>query len=1052
MDGDLFRLLLLLLFTGLVVSAATPAAAVPHRRGYRTRTTRSSNSRDALLPSPPLPLTEETPTERSGSAVLVIPGTEAESTRRRRSRRTRGRRGGGGRARGRRGGRRRCGGVSRRVCDMGGDGSGLCLISLNIRSIKPKILSLRHDLSFYDCDICVLAETWLKPETLSRYVNFPEYSFIRADRMDGRGYGGVGVLARSQLSVKRLQSVCCSNQCKLETLWLSITNQRGRHFNLCALYRPPCHSSAQLSTDLACLESQLQRIMITSSAPIFIAGDINCNLLAPDTDRSKVRFMELLDSLSLHQFVHVPTHGGGSLLDVCISNRADFVTDLNVFKCTYSDHFLIKVQVNIPKYRAKPSYIMSRRLHRMNVLAFQTSLYYTDWSPVFSRVGVADQWSAFLDLFLPILDLHAPLKRIKIHNPSAPPVSDTTLRLMAQRRGLLARGARTPALLALDKRVKSAIRRDVRQDIARRVGEQGPATIFRNINQVITGKKSTMRVVPGLSPDELNEFFVGVGPRIAGEVRARGVPLDLPCRLPRVGACAFSLEPMTIDSLRPILFSMKNSGACGADGICIKIIKLSFDVIGQVILHILNTCLTSCQYPASWKHSIVHPIHKSGNPSDASNFRPISIVPAFPKLVERVVQRQLYSYMSNNNLFSSSQHGFRSRLSTETALLTVSDHILAATDRQELTLLCLLDLSKCFDVIDHSKLLSKLQAYSIDPTWFSSYLCGHTQSVCTADVHGTRCLSKPLPNPIGIFQGSCLGPLLFQIFANDLPLFTPGAHVVQYADDTQLLISGKKDSLPQLIATMEQTLESLDVWFHSHGLKVNTNKTELLLCGSRQNCRNLAPITVRFREDVVRESPTVRNLGVVFDKHLTWDSHVSALVKKCNGILIGLSHVRHQIPPELLPTVVNALVLSHVRYCLAVYGNGSENNIQRLQKVQNFALRVVSGRRKFDHISDVREDLGWPTARQLYRQHSLSMLHKIIITGEPQALASQVQTSSSLRSRSTRQDTDLALPRVRTESGKRRLLYSIVQLYNSLPLELRSLSLASFKHHLSSHL
>ena len=413
------------------------------------------------------------------------------------------------------------------------------------------------------------------------------------------------------------------------------------------------------------------------------------------------------------------------------------------------------------------------------------------------------------------------------------------------------------------------------------------------------------------------------------------------------------------------------------------------------------------------------------------------------------MQRQLYSYMSNNHLFSSSQHGFRSLLSTETALLTVSDHILASTDRQELTLLCLLDLSKCFDVINHSKLLSKLEAYSVDPTWFSSYLCDHTQSVCTADAHGIRHLSKPLPNPIGVFQGSSLGPLLFQIFVNDLPLFAPGAHVVQYADDTQLLISGKKDSLPQLIATMEQTLESLDVWFHSHGLKVNTGKTELLLFGSRQNCRNMAPVTVRFREDVVCESPTVRNLGVVFDKHLTWDSHISALVKKCNGILIGLSHVRHQIPSELLPIVVNALVLSHVRYCLAVYGNGSENNMQRLQKIQNFALRVVSGRRKFDHISDVREELGWPTARQLYRQHSLCLLHKILATGEPQALASQIHSNSSLRARSTRQDTDLALPHVRTETGKRRLLYSIVKQYNDLPSELRNRSLASFKHHLS---
>ena len=124
--------------------------------------------------------------------------------------------------------------------------------------------------------------------------------------------------------------------------------------------------------------------------------------------------------------------------------------------------------------------------------------------------------------------------------------------------------------------------------------------------------------------------------------------------------------------------------------------------------------------------------------------------------------------MSTNHLLSSSQHGFRSRLSTETALLTVTDHILSATDQQELTVLCLLDLSKCFDVINHAKLLSKLQTYCVDPSWFASYLQGHTQSVCTVDGRGNRHFSKPLPNPIGVFQGSSHGPLLFLIFANDL--------------------------------------------------------------------------------------------------------------------------------------------------------------------------------------------------------------------------------------------------------------------------------------------
>ena len=1043
MDPDLLRLLLLLISVRLIVAAATPAA-VPSRRGAWGRSSRSS-SRDVTSRTPGLlQLGDWTAPARLDEAESLLLPSGGGPARRRRTRR-----GGRGRPRGRRAGRRH-----RRGNVNGGAGragrEGMCFVTLNIRSLKPKVLSLRHDLEFFDCDLCVLTETWLKPEIPSRYVNFPGYTFLREDRPDGRGYGGVAVLCKTDLKVKRLQSVCLSSECTLETVWLSVTNLRGRRLNVCAVYRPPHRSLAQFSADFDCLEVQVQRVLFSSTDPIIVTGDLNCNLLGSDTDPCKLRLLEFLDALSLSQHIRTPTYRSGSLLDVFITNRADLISNIVVRPCAYSDHSFLTARINVPKVRAKPRVILSRQICKMNIAAFYTALYETDWSPVFSRAGVAEQWTAFSNLFLPILDFHAPSRHIKLYNPSAPPVSDATLRLMAQRRGLLAQSGRTRAFIDLDRTVKSAIRRDMKQDIARRISEQGPTTLFRNIRQVIEGKKSAQRAAPEATPDELNEYFVGVGPRVAGEVRDRGQPPFLPCRLPRVGACAFALKPISLDFLRSTLFSMHNSGSCGSDGISIHILKICFDVLGHVFLYIINTCLTSCEYPDSWKHSIVHPIHKSGSPSETSNFRPISIVPAFPKLVEKVVQRQLYSYMSSNNLFSSSQHGFRSNHSTETALLTVSDHILSATDRQEITLLCLLDLSKCFDVIDHSKLLSKLQTYSIDPTWFSAYLSGHTQSVRAADGRGHYHLSRPLPIPIGIFQGSSLGPLLFQIFANDLSLYTPEAHVVQYADDTQILISGKKESLPQLIAIMEQSLSSLDGWFLSHGLKINTEKTELIVFGSRQNCRGMAPTTIRFREDTVRESPTVRNLGVLFDKYLSWDSHVSALVKKCNGILIGLTHVRHQIPSSLLPIIVDALVLSHVRYCMAVFGNGSENNTQRLQKVLNFCLRAVSGRRKFDHISDVRGELGWLTARQLYEFQSLNLLHKIRCTGEPQDIASYLSVNSQLRSRSTRQDADLALPRVRTNAGKRRFLYGTVRRYNELSSDVRSLSMSSFKRHLRS--
>ena len=151
------------------------------------------------------------------------------------------------------------------------------------------------------------------------------------------------------------------------------------------------------------------------------------------------------------------------------------------------------------------------------------------------------------------------------------------------------------------------------------------------------------------------------------------------------------------------------------------------------------------------------------------------------------VHEQLYNYLNQNHLFFSTQHGFRLRHSTETALISISDqHILSANDRGEIFLLCLLDLIKGFDVIDHSKLLTKLQIYGIDITWFSVCLRNHTQSVSLTDALGNTKISAPLPNSIGVFQGSAIGPLLFCIFANDLSLFAEDHAVVVFSKQTTL--------------------------------------------------------------------------------------------------------------------------------------------------------------------------------------------------------------------------------------------------------------------------
>ena len=927
---------------------------------------------------------------------------------------------------------------------------------LNIQSLLPKTTSLQHDqLRRFDFDFYVLTETWLRSATASRLVTFPGYSLYRADRPGDAGYGGVAVLARDSYRVTAINqpSSDCPD-CRLESLWLRVKPAAGRHFTIAAVYRPPRRTAAALRADFGELELQYQRVLLHHPGPIIVMGDLNCNLLDTDSNACKDRICDMLQSFHLHQFVHQPTYSSGSLLDVVFSNSDDLVQRVGVYPCSFSPHNYVRLLLSIPKCRSKPARIRSRSLKRLCHPDLLDDLYRVDWTGIFSCVSVASMWSHFTDRFLPVIDAHAPFRTMTVRNPTAPAVTAATLQLMSQRRGVLRREGRSPVFRDLDRRVRSAVRRDCRADIEVRLRDQGSSSLYRVVRPVIAGKRSTTPRLPSATPDEINSFFVNVGPRVAASLTDLGVPPDVPCRLPRVGACGFCVTGVTLTELREVMFSMKRSGACGPDGICVRILILSFDVIGPILLHIINTCLTTCDIPSAWKHSLVHPIFKSGDPTLIPNYRPISIVPVMAKIVERVVQRQLFAYMSDNHLLSSAQHGFRPNHSTETALLTVTNRILSNMDKSHLSLLCLLDLSKCFDVIPHPLLLTKLQQYSIDPTWFSAYLSGHTQSVSIATPSGDRVVSAPLPNTMGVFQGSSLGPLLFTIFSNDLSLHAPDAHVTQYADDTQILISDSKRNLPSLIHRMETTLHALSTWFHAHGLKLNASKTEILLLGTRQNTRGLPPVSVRVGGEAVQESRTVKNLGVLFDRHLTWDDHVSAVVRQCVGLLIGLRHRRHLLPRHVMRVVVDGLVLSRVRYCISVYGCGTANNDARLLRIVNFATRVVTGLKKYDRVSRAREELGFIPPRRMCDLSTVAVAHKAIMCGEPTDISSQFVTFGDSRQqrcdRGTRQDRRLRPPLMRTAAGQRSFTYRAVTLLNELPESTLELNPARFRRAVGS--
>ena len=304
---------------------------------------------------------------------------------------------------------------------------------------------------------------------------------------------------------------------------------------------------------------------------------------------------------------------------------------------------------------------------------------------------------------------------------------------------------------------------------------------------------------------------------------------ELAVRLPRVSTGRFQVAPVTPEHLRRVVGRMASSTSCGADGLCLRFIKQCFDSICPVITHIVNSSITRQTVPNSWKLALIHPIQKTPKSTDVANFRPISILPTIAKITERVVYEQLFTYFTCHHLFSSSQHGFRTDHSTDTALLAVTDRVFEAMDRKEVTLLCLLDLSKCFDVVPHAGLLQKLELYNVDTRWFESYLADHQQQVVSQSHSASRTLSAALPNPIGTYQGSALGPLLYSIYANDMPLYADAANIVQYADDTQVLVSGRPGDIGAIIGSMERNLSQLSNWFGKNGMKINAQKTQFIV-------------------------------------------------------------------------------------------------------------------------------------------------------------------------------------------------------------------------------
>ena len=462
---------------------------------------------------------------------------------------------------------------------------------------------------------------------------------------------------------------------------------------------------------------------------------------------------------------------------------------------------------------------------------------------------------------------------------------------------------------------------------------------------------------------------------------------------------------------------------------------------------LFNTSLRTGKFPFEWKLANVTPVPKSGDHQIVSNYRPISVIPVIAKVFEALIHHQVYEYMQAHNLLTHAQSGFRPGHSTQDVLLKSIDDWKIALDRDMVVGSLFIDLSKAFDSIDHNLLLSKLESYGVHVTellWFTDYLEGRKQRVV---LEGQSADWSEVTR--GVPQGTILGPLLFIIFVNDLPDVVQHSTINLYADDTTIYMT---DRDPLIVGEkLSADLQRVAAWIGSNGLKMNITKTQAMVLSRKRRRSQEEAVRICLDGQPISKQKEVNYLGVVMDQNLSWVQHVEKVRRRSLAGLATIRRASAYLPSSTRRLLYNALVLPHLDYCSTVWHSCSKASSDRVERVQNYAMRIILKKPPRTSSEALCNDLGWTTLHVRRHKAMLYQVHRCLHKRAPTYLCNKFFTNAEFGYQRTRGGNKLHLLQPNTNYYKTTFEFQGAKSFNSLPSRIRSLSSAvTFKSSLQS--
>ena len=947
------------------------------------------------------------------------------------------------------------------------------------------------------CDICLVQETFLREAEKAILQQIRDYGWqILSNPRKHRTGGGIAILYRERFTLKSNDKVVKPKSFQVMEALMKTESCLIRLVNI---YRPGYSQKARHTAKFFLEEfNEYLSVLSEKSGRPILMGDFNFHIERFD-DFYAAKFIELLNEYNLQQYTPlVPTHIDGGTLDLIITDEV-LQAKLGSFsileRCTPSDHFLVHVDVELKPMSVKEDkkkWIEYRDFSTIVIQDFRKDIMDSPlgncvaWK-TYSLEGAVGLYNTVLS---ELMDKHSPVIKKKVMCNNTPWI-DEELRTLRRRRRAAERAWRKDKE-SREKRImyislckyfsdEELKKRCLHNKSSLRASSGDTKTLFKKVNRLLGNEVKDLpnHQDSGALAENFKEFFgekvskirsdiedesTGTTTRISDEDTPGYDAPPAPCSLD-----GFSC--ITEDVLQVMISKMSNKFCC-LDPVPTYILKDCVSELSPILLHIINSSITAVQFPANLKQAVIKPTVKKQNVDRdiLKNYRPVSNLPVISKLLERTIMDQLNSYLNLNDLHCPVQSGYRPHHSCETLLVRMTNDIRIAMQAGNIVIVILLDLSSAFDTIDYTVLLEKLEkdfgicGPALD--WFSSYL--HGRSFC---VNIDYSFSNFFCLLFGVPQGSLLGPILFILYIKQLQIIAAkyGLSVQFYADDSQLYISfypTKVGDLENITDRANRCLAEIKVWMVENFMKINEDKTELLILGKPSVLKTFdLEITLQFGSEKIKptkcKGDNWTSLGVKLDAVLNMERQINSVKQKCSWTLINIRAIGCYLDQDIKLMLVKQLVISKLDYCNALYMNICKTRLKKLQSVMNNGVRFIYNITdrcidllpffKKSHILPINERIIFKVALLSYKiayNIAPSYLNDLVKFHKP------TDSLKTTRRNPSEDPTRMVLPKMCTIKASDRCFSRYApEVWNALSFELRSIKcIDSFKNKLKNYL